>query len=43
MLKVKNLETTYNNIILARKGISLEVPQGKIVALRGANGAGKRR
>jgi hypothetical protein len=26
MLKVTNLETTYNDIILALKGISLEVP-----------------
>ena len=41
MLKVTNLETTYNDIILALKRISLEVPQGKIVALLGANGAGK--
>ncbi len=40
MLKIKNLHTYYG-AIHALKGISLEVPRGKIVTLLGANGAGK--
>jgi branched-chain amino acid transport system ATP-binding protein len=40
MLKVKEIETWYG-AIQALKGISLEVNQGEIVALLGANGAGK--
>lgn len=40
MLKVENLHVYYG-AIHALKGISFEVPQGKIVTLIGANGAGK--
>src|SRR5574337_54722 len=40
MLKVEGIETWYG-AIQALKGISLDVRQGEIVALLGANGAGK--
>ncbi|MEW5722132.1 MAG: ABC transporter ATP-binding protein [Thermodesulfobacteriota bacterium] len=40
MLKVRNIET-YHGPILAIRGVSLEVREGQIVALLGANGAGK--
>jgi branched-chain amino acid transport system ATP-binding protein len=41
MLTVKNVEVVYDDVILVLKGLSLEVPAGKIVALLGSNGAGK--
>ncbi|MBI3090770.1 MAG: ABC transporter ATP-binding protein [Candidatus Tectomicrobia bacterium] len=41
MLKVTNLQTVYNDVIVAIKGVSLEVPEGSIVTLLGANGTGK--
>ena len=41
MLRLNNIEVIYSNVILVLKGLSLEVPQGQIVALLGANGAGK--
>ena len=40
MLKIENLQVAYGGI-QALRGISLEVPDGKIVTLIGANGAGK--
>ena len=35
MLKLNNIEVIYLNVILVLKGVSLEVPDGKIVALLG--------
>ncbi|MEE8365665.1 MAG: ABC transporter ATP-binding protein [Gammaproteobacteria bacterium] len=41
MLTVNNIEVIYDHVILVLKGVSLEVPEQGIVALLGANGAGK--
>ncbi len=41
MLKLNNVEVTYLNVIRVLHGVSLSVPDGAIVALLGANGAGK--
>ena len=41
MLRLNNIQVIYSDVILVLKGLSLEVPDGQIVALLGANGAGK--
>ncbi len=41
LLTVNGIEVIYNHVILVLKGVSLNVPEGGIVALLGANGAGK--
>jgi branched-chain amino acid transport system ATP-binding protein len=40
-LTVNNIEVIYDHVILVLKGVSLDVPEGRIVTLLGANGAGK--
>ena len=40
-LSVNNIEVIYDHVILVLKGVSLKCPKGRIVALLGANGAGK--
>lgn len=41
MLAIRDLEVTYQGVISAVRGVSLEVPDRGVVALLGANGAGK--
>jgi branched-chain amino acid transport system ATP-binding protein len=41
MLTLNNIEVIYDDVILVLKGMSMEVPEGKIVGLLGSNGAGK--
>lgn len=41
MLSLDGVEVVYNRVALVLKGVSIKVPEGKIVAVLGSNGAGK--
>jgi branched-chain amino acid transport system ATP-binding protein len=41
ILKINNIEVKYHEVILVIKGVSINIPKGGIIALLGANGAGK--
>ena len=41
ILEINNIEVIYDHVILVLKGVTLEVPEGGIIAILGANGAGK--
>ena len=41
LLVIENVEVAYDDVVLVLRGISLNVPKGKIVTLLGPNGAGK--
>jgi branched-chain amino acid transport system ATP-binding protein len=41
VLNVSGIEVIYNHVILVLKGVSLNVPEGRIAAILGGNGAGK--
>lgn len=41
MLSIKNIEVVYNKVILVLRGVTIDIPDGRIVSLLGSNGAGK--